>query len=153
MKFRSSTLLAAAILLPAVGLINLSLSSQAQPNPNRSTVLAQRSKLSPEEKAAKRQEKAAKFKEALGLSDTQATQIAAIRESYRPQMQAIREEGRTLREGGASEEQLQAARAKRREIRQQMYNEIKAELTPEQAQKLEELKAQRKAQKRNRRRN
>lgn len=153
MKFRSSTLLAAAILLPAVGLINLSLSSQAQSNPHRSTVLAQRSKLSPEEKAAKRQEKAAKFKEALGLSDTQATQIEAIRESYRPQMQAIREEGRTLREGGASEEQRQAARAKRREIRQQMYNEIKAELTPEQAQKLEELKAQRKAQKRSRRRN
>ncbi|WP_299416065.1 Spy/CpxP family protein refolding chaperone [Acaryochloris sp. IP29b_bin.148] len=151
MKFRSSTLVAAAILLPTVGLISLNLSSQAQSNPNQSTVLAQRSQRSPEEKAAKRQEKAAKFKEALGLSETQATQIEAIRESYRPQKEALREEGRALREGDASEEERQALRAKRQELRQQMYNDIKAELTPEQVQKLEELKAQRKGQKRGRR--
>lgn len=148
MKFRSSYLLVAALLLPAVGLINLGQPSQAQPDPNRSTVLAQRSKLSPEAKAAKRQEKAAKFRQTLDLSDTQATQIEAIRESYRPQMQSIREEGKTLREAGASQDQLQAIRAKRRELRQQMYNEIKAELTPEQVQKLEELKAQRRDRRR-----
>lgn len=149
MKFRSS-LLIAAVLLPAVGLVNMGQPSQAQPDQNPS--LAQRQKLSPEERAAKREKRAAQFKQTLGLTDTQVTQIKSIRDSYRPKIKTLRQEAKTLRDGGANKDQLQALRQQRKELRQQMYNDIKAELTPEQAQKLEELKAQRKAQKRSRRR-
>lgn len=152
MKFRSS-LLIAAVLLPVIGLVNLGQPSQAQPDQNSSTVLAQRQKLSPEERAAKREKRAAQFKQTLGLTDIQVTQIKSIRDSYRPKIKTLRQEAKTLRDGGANKDQLQALRQQRKELRQQMYTDIKAELTPEQAQKLDELKAQRKAQKRSRRRN
>lgn len=151
MKFRSS-LLIAAVLLPVIGLVGMGQPSQAQPGQHSSTVLAQRQKLSPEERAAKREKRAAQFKQTLGLTDTQVTQIKSIRDSYRPKIKTLRQEAKTLREGGATQDQLQTLRQQRKELRKQMYNDIKAELTPEQAQKLEELKAQRKAQKRNRRR-
>lgn len=152
MKFRSS-LLIAAILLPVVGLVNMGQPSQAQSDQNPSMVLAQRQKLSPEERAAKREQRAAQFKQALGLTDTQVTQIKSIRDSYRPKIKTLRQEAKALREGGATQDQIQALRQQGKELRQQMYTDIKAELTPEQAQKLDELKAQRKAQKRSRRRN
>ncbi|WP_299489457.1 Spy/CpxP family protein refolding chaperone [Acaryochloris sp. IP29b_bin.137] len=141
MKFRSSSLLVTAILLPVVGWIAMGQASQAQINPNQPTVLAQRRKLSPEEKAARREKRAAQFKQTLGLTDDQVTQIKAIRQSYRPKLKTSRQEAKALRERGASKDQLQAIRKQRQELRQQMYNEIKAELTPEQAQKLEKLKA------------
>lgn len=148
MKFRSFSLLVAAVLLPVVGLVDLGQPSQAQPNPSQSTLLAQRSKLSPEERAAKRKQRAAQFKQTLGLTDEQVTQIKAIRKSYRPQLKTLRQEAKTLRESGASKDQIQAIRKRKKALREQMYNDIKAELTPDQAQKLEELKAQRRERRR-----
>ena len=100
--------------------------------------------LSPEEREAKRSEKAAQMKEKLGLSDAQSSQIEAIREKYRPQKEAIRQEAQELRENN-DREGLKALRSKVKELRKDVKAEIKEVLTEEQRQTLQDLKAQRRS--------
>ncbi len=149
MKNRSLILLAAVLIIPTASTVVRLSSASAQRSSDRgqSEIVAQRSQgqrpqLSPEQREAKRAEREAKFKETLALSDEQAQNIKEIRESYRPQMQSFREEARALREQGADSTELESILAQKKELRTKMYEEIKAELTPEQVQKLEELKAQ-----------
>ncbi len=147
MKLRSIAMLAAVIAVPVATTVLMPDMAEARGRGNRSELVAQRGdrgNLTTEERQAKRAERAAKMQEALGLSDSQAAQIQAIRERYQPQKEALREEAKALREGGADREAIKEALGDRKQaLRQQVKSEIEAVLTPEQAQKLQELKEQR----------
>lgn len=152
MKIRSLSLLAAVLIIPAASTVIEFNSAYAQRSSNRleqSEIMAKRPKLSPEQREAKRAKREAKFKEALELSDEQAQNIKAIRESYKPQKQRLRQEARALKEKGATREERKPIWTQKKALRMEMYEEIKAELTPQQVQKLEEMKAQRGKHRRN----
>ncbi len=147
MKLRSIAMLAAVIAIPVTTTILMPNMAEARGRGNGTEVVAQRGdrgNLTTEEREAKRAERAEKIKEALGLSDTQAEEMKAIRAKYKPQMQALREEAKALKEGGASREEVKEALGDRKQaLREQMKSEIEGILTPEQAQKLEEMKGNR----------
>ena len=152
MKLRSMFLLAAAVTIPAVSALNFNPAHAQRSDRQQSEYVAQRPQLTEEQREAKHAERAAKFKEALGLSDQQAQSIKAIRDSYKSEMQSLREQSRALRESGATREEMQELRTQKKALRSKIHEEIKTELTPEQVQKLEELKAQKKGQRRGNRR-
>ena len=147
MKLRSSFLLAIAIAAPLMTGLSLHLNTQpswADDGASQTEMRGRRGQwknLSPEEREAKRAEKAAKFKQALGLSDRQSSQIEAIREKYEPQRQALHDEFRTMKESGNSDGR-EALHLKKQALHEQMRDEIKAVLTPEQQEKLATFKAQ-----------
>ena len=147
MKLRSIAILAAAIAIPAASFIALPEVAEARDRSNRAGILAQRGdrgNLTPEQREAKRAERMAKLQEALGLSDSQVEQIKAVRETYKPQMQALREEARTLRDGGASREEVREALGDRKQaLREDMESEMQSILTAEQLETWEEMKEQR----------
>ena len=102
--------------------------------------------------------KGERFAAALGLSSEQKEAIRAVREKYRPALQPLRKdavaERRVQRELILAEPQDEAAiRAQASKIattagdiavqRARMFREIRALLSPEQLQKLAELRAQR----------
>ncbi|MGB7417327.1 MAG: Spy/CpxP family protein refolding chaperone [Thermosynechococcaceae cyanobacterium] len=143
MKIRSMFLIAAAVAIPTVSALsfNPAYAERSYGQPER---VAQRFEKTPEQREAKRAERAAKFKAELGLSDQQAQDIQAIRESYKPQMKSLWEQAKAMKEKGATREEMKPLWTQKKELRTKMYTEIKAELTPDQAQKLDTLKAQKK---------
>lgn len=155
MKLSAIATLAAVIAVPVATTLLTPDMAEARGRGNRSELVAQRGdrgNLTTEEREAKRAERAAKMQEALGLSDTQMSEIQAIRERYQPQKQALREEAKALKEGGASREEIKEALGDRKQaLREQVKSEIQAILTPEQAQKLEELKEERRGRRGQRR--
>ena len=84
------------------------------------------------DKAAKRQE----VTQALGLSETQATQMQAIHEAAQASHQALREQGR---ESGDRE----AVRTEMEALRADTDAKVQNVLTPEQYTKLQELRPER----------
>ena len=149
MKLRSTLILAVAVAAPIFTGFALNTNSQASfANESQDKTEFQKrpgrwKDLSPEEREAKRAEKAAKMKQLLGLSDTQASRIESIREQYKPQRDALRQEAEALRESG-DREGMQELRGRKKELKQTVKGEIKKVLTPEQIEKLEQHKAQRK---------
>ena len=145
MKLRSTILIAFAVVAPLMTGLTLHQGSQASfANEFEGTEFSRRrgQRLSPEEREAKRAEKLAKLQEFLELSDTQVSQIEAIREQYQPQREALKAEAMSLRENG-DREGLRELRGQFRSLRQEMKDEISEILTDEQRQKFETLKAQR----------
>lgn len=156
MKLRSTLILAVAVAAPIFTGFALNTNSQASfANESQDKTEFQKrhgrwKDLSPEEREAKRAEKAAKMKQLLGLSDTQASRIESIREKYKPQRDALRQEAEALRESG-DREGMQELRSRKKELKQTVKGEIKKVLTPEQIEKLEQHKAQRKGRRGSRR--
>ncbi len=144
MKIRSMFLLATVVALPVVSAVSFNPAYAERSSSQQFERIAQRPQLTPEQREAKHAERAAKFKAALGLSDQQAQAIKAIHESYKPQMQSLRQQAKTMRENGATREEMQSLRTQKKALRSKIHEEIKAELTPDQIQKFDELKAQRK---------
>ncbi|MEO0378264.1 MAG: Spy/CpxP family protein refolding chaperone [Cyanobacteria bacterium P01_A01_bin.17] len=133
MNARSFLFLATVVVIPAASTLLSLNEANAERFSNRleqSETVAQRPQLTPEERKTKHAQRAARLKQELSLSDEQAQNIRAIRESYKPQMQSLRQQPN--------------AKQERQALRMKMYEEIKAELTPDQVQKLEALRAQRK---------
>lgn len=147
MNVRSTVLLAAAALMLPLGAVLLSPDGvTARPVAgDRSPVLAQRrgQDLTPEQWQAKMAEREAKIKAELGLSDAQAAQIKAIRESYKPQMDALRTQARALKDSGADRQARQPIREQMKALHDQVKAEIETVLTPEQQAKFAELREQR----------
>ncbi|NJN24060.1 MAG: hypothetical protein HC810_06265 [Acaryochloridaceae cyanobacterium RL_2_7] len=155
MKLRSTILIACAVLAPIVtGLLNPnSQASFANESTDKTEFQGRRGRwknLSPEEREAKRAEKAEKMKELLGLSDAQADEVKAIREKYQPQREALKEEAMELRESG-DRDQMKALRGKMEDLRQEVKAEMKEVLNEDQVEKLEQLKSQRKGRRGERR--
>ncbi len=144
MKIRTTVLLAAATLIIPMG-ASLLTPNLVEARGNRAQTVAMRGgkDLTPEQREAKRAERAAKMKEALGLSDAQAADIQDIKESYRPQFEALKERAKALKESGADREAMQPIREEKRALKDQVKAEIATVLTAEQQAKLEELKAER----------
>lgn len=78
-----------------------------------------------------------RMKASLGLSQSQADQIAAVFEAQRPAMEAIRNDQSLSRED---------RRTKMQALRQQMDAQLATILTPEQKAKWDEERAKRRAQ-------
>jgi len=70
------------------------------------------------------------------LTDAQRTQVQAINEKYRPQMQAMHDQARAGRGAGDAQPQRadSATRAQMRDLMQRRQTEVRAVLTPEQQQ-------------------
>ncbi|MEM6885830.1 MAG: hypothetical protein AAF571_12425 [Verrucomicrobiota bacterium] len=92
---------------------------------------------SPEERQAKMEERFAQMSQELGLTADQESILKAQRESSMEQMQAIRQDDTLTRE--EKKEQMQA-------LKEANQASLSSYLTSEQLQKLEELKAEREAQ-------
>jgi len=144
MKIRTTVLLAAATLIIPMGASLLGPNMVEARGSNRQ-VLAQRGgqNLTPEQREAKMAERLAKMQEALSLSDGQVAEIKAIKDSYQPQFQALRDRKNALKESGADREAMQPLRQEMRALRDQVKAEVATVLTPEQQTQLEELKAER----------
>lgn len=107
-----------------------------------------RDPLTPEQVEAKRAQheanragREAHMQVALGLTEQQIAQIAAIREGYEPQKESLRAQKQALRDGGATRAEIKAAMAEEEQaLRDQVNWEIRAVLTPEQVQQMEALK-------------
>ena len=111
---------------------------------------------SPEQCKAKRAEMRQKFKQELGLSDQQEKQIHTLRknfyEAHKSEFAAKRaqwQEIKTMKQNGASQEQIAAKRkgmkdqfSNMKADREKLQQQIRATLTPEQAQKFDAMKAQ-----------
>lgn len=144
MKIRTTVLLAAATLIIPMGASLLSPNLvEARGNRAQTVAMGGGADLTPEQRQAKRAERAAKMQEALGLSDAQAADIQAIKESYKPQFEALGERAKALKESGADREAMQPIREEMRALRDEVKAEVATVLTAEQQAKLEELKAER----------
>ncbi|MGF1603704.1 MAG: Spy/CpxP family protein refolding chaperone [Thermosynechococcaceae cyanobacterium] len=142
MKIRSMFLVAAAVAIPTISALSFNPAYAERAYSQPSERVAQRSEKTPEQREAKRAEREAKFKTALGLSDQQSQDIQAIRASYKPQMKSLWQQAKAMKEKGASREEMKPLWTQKQALRTKMYEEIKAELTPEQVQKLDTMKAQ-----------
>lgn len=119
----------------------ISMMAQDAPPPRvKKDVRTERQRLSPEEKATKRTEKMA---ETLELSADQAEAISAIHLKYIQEFDAIRAQ---------QIEDREQKRAAMKELRNAQKAEVEQILTPEQAQKLAELKKEHKEKRRGMRR-
>jgi predicted nucleic acid-binding Zn-ribbon protein len=96
------------------------------------------------ERAEMAEERLEELTAELNLSQAQVNSIKAIHEKYKPQMQAIRQDGSLTRD---------QAKEKMQPIKKQVRDEIKAVLNPEQLKKFKEMQkekhAERKAEKGN----
>lgn len=150
MKRQSSVLLTIAILAPFITGLSLQTFSHAsyakESSPQTEGRHTRGKNLSPEEREAKMAEKAAKMKEYLNLSDSQAAEIESIRDKYQPQRQALKAEGDALK-GSGDPSGKSTLRQKMMDLRQQIKSEIKAVLTSEQLEKLEAFESERQGRK------
>lgn len=148
MKVRTPVLLAAAALIipMAASLLTPDFAQARSPrHGNRAELIAQGGGriLTPEQREAKMAEREAKMKAELGLSDQQAAQIQAIRESYKPQFEALRAQGKALKDSGADRTAMEPIREQMKTLRGQVKAEIGQVLTPEQRAKAEAMKPER----------
>lgn len=144
MKIRTTVLLAAATLIVPMA-ASLTGPTMVEARGNRAQTVAMRGgkDLTPEQREAKMAERLAKMQEKLGLSDAQVADIAAIKDSYKPQFEALRERAQALKESGADREAMQPIREEKRALKDAVKAEIATVLTPDQLTQLEELKAER----------
>jgi Spy/CpxP family protein refolding chaperone len=149
MKVRTTVLLAAATLLIPMGasLFSPDMASARGMRGNRGTgngteVIAMRGDkdLTPEQREAKMAEREAKMKAELGLSDAQAAQIKAIRESHKSEFEALHAKGKALKDSGADREAMKPIHDEMKALHEKVKGEIAQVLTAEQQAKLETLK-------------
>lgn len=154
MKFRPVYLLAALPLLIPVGSV-LSAGDALWPN---YVVAQEASETEKPNKEEWRQRRKERFRQELNLTPEQATEIDQIRaegkearQSKREEYRAAREKMQTLMAGDASDDELRAQHRVIQGLRQEMGEarfenklKIRQVLTPEQRQKMVELKKQRK---------
>lgn len=147
MKVRSTVLLATASLLIPMGLLlvapEVSIARNVRGDRGPSLLARGDKNLSPEQREAKKAERAAKLQTALGLSDAQASQVAAIHAAYQPRFEALHTQAKALRDSGADRTAMQPIREQMQTLRAQLQGEIKAVLTPAQQAQFETLKNQR----------